>query len=686
MIIKSITLNNIRSYTNQTIYFPEGIILLSGDIGSGKSTILLAIEFALFGILRGDLSGSSLLRHGCSEGSVKLEFEINEIKYKVERSLKRSKSVEQGVCIFSNNDIHEKLTPLELKSRILQILGYPEELLTKSKSLIYRYTIYTPQENMKNIITDSHEERLKILRTVFDMEKYQRITDNSNVFCKSLRYNIKRLEGYTTDLDIKKSKKTKLISEQKDLENELNKVSESLEKEKDSLNKLQSEKLSLEEDHNRYVEVQSKLRELERLHSVFENDLKELKTEKATLLKKLEDFEDVKETSKNTEQIIKLIEEKNLEQNRIKNDLNQKNSLKGQFFSKRSDAQSLAKKIHSINNCPTCFQEVQLEHKQRIINEQKSVIKDIFQQEKALNDQIQQLEAKHKLLLKEVDHLRNDLEKVKLNEVKIKGLIEYKKLVSDKDKKIEDMENKILENGCLIEDLKSKVNKSKNIVEIFNKKKSDFDSQLQKERSLAIKVASLQGSLSEMKKVIDDLLKEINDKELAKLNLEKSKETNSWFETKFIPLMSEIERHVFMKIKEEFSDYFTDAFSTLVEDNLMTARLDDSFTPIITQNGYDTDLNFLSGGEKTACALAYRLALNKTINILLNTINTKDLLILDEPTDGFSDEQLDKMRDVLENINLKQIIIVSHEQKMESFVDSLIKVEKENHQSNVTQI
>ncbi|MEM2914856.1 MAG: AAA family ATPase, partial [Candidatus Bathyarchaeia archaeon] len=50
MILKSLKLENIRSYTNQIIEFPLGTTLFEGDIGSGKSTILMAIEFALFGL------------------------------------------------------------------------------------------------------------------------------------------------------------------------------------------------------------------------------------------------------------------------------------------------------------------------------------------------------------------------------------------------------------------------------------------------------------------------------------------------------------------------------------------------------------------------------------------------------------------------------------------------------------
>jgi len=54
--------------------------------------------------------------------------------------------------------------------------------------------------------------------------------------------------------------------------------------------------------------------------------------------------------------------------------------------------------------------------------------------------------------------------------------------------------------------------------------------------------------------------------------------------------------------------------------------------------------------------LAYRLALNQVLNSLLSKIKTRDFVILDEPTDGFSDQQLDKMRDVLNELKVKQLI------------------------------
>ena len=71
------------------------------------------------------------------------------------------------------------------------------------------------------------------------------------------------------------------------------------------------------------------------------------------------------------------------------------------------------------------------------------------------------------------------------------------------------------------------------------------------------------------------------------------------------------------------------------------------------------------------------------VNMGLGFLFDTPIIILDEPTDGFSGAQLDKVRDVLRSLALRQIIIVSHEEKIESFVDNIIRIEKINGESRV---
>src|SRR3989344_798004 len=131
MLLISAPLHHIRSYLHETIRFPEGSILLAGDIGAGKSTILLAIEFVLFGIQRSHTSGAALLRHGKNEGSVELAFSVGNAGYIIHRTLKRGASVQQGAGYIITDGRKKEGTAVELKSMVLGILGYPLELVSR---------------------------------------------------------------------------------------------------------------------------------------------------------------------------------------------------------------------------------------------------------------------------------------------------------------------------------------------------------------------------------------------------------------------------------------------------------------------------------------------------------------------------------------------------------------------------
>src|SRR3989344_5698187 len=219
MLLKSIKLSNIRSYLNQKIDFPIGSLLLSGDIGSGKSTILLAIEFALFGSKPSELPASSLLRHGKREGSVEMDFEIDGREITIKRALKEGKlGIKQETGYVITNGSKKELSPVEMKAEIFGLLGYPSDLVSKGKDLIYRYTVYTPQEEMKRILMEDKDARLNTLRKVFNIDKYRRIKENAAVFVRMLKEKKRELEGFISDLEAKKKEKESVKKEMDELE------------------------------------------------------------------------------------------------------------------------------------------------------------------------------------------------------------------------------------------------------------------------------------------------------------------------------------------------------------------------------------------------------------------------------------------------------------------------------------
>ncbi len=242
----------------------------------------------------------------------------------------------------------------------------------------------------------------------------------------------------------------------------------------------------------------------------------------------------------------------------------------------------------------------------------------------------------------------------------------------------------------LMDELKQKRIKTENEIESFKdiekkfiEARKELEDTLEKSKSTEIKKAELDKEKEGLDKILMTLGTEIKIKNEAKDLIVGLSEKQYWLEEFFVKLMFEMEKHVMNSVRIEFNELFQRWCALLLEDEAISIKLDEEFAPVVEQNGYQTELWDMSGGEKTSCALAYRLALNRVINNMMSTIKTRDIIILDEPTDGFSTEQLDKVRDVLEQLNARQVIIVSHEAKLESFVQNIMKIEKEGHVSRV---
>ncbi len=684
MQLISIALKNIRSYTNAKIDFPTGIVMLSGDIGTGKSTILLAIEFAFFGLLRGELSGNALLRNGANEGSVELSFAMGENKYTIKRTLVRTKkSIEQDAGYILVNGVKKDATATELKSIVLDLLGYPQELLTKSKNFVFRYTVYTPQEDMKRILLEEKEERVAILRKVFGIDKYERITQNASSYAKSLRERERAFDALISDMEEKK------------------KQAEELKKERtENAEQLKLTIPQLNASQSKLLEAKKQLAIIEQQRKQAENLSRELQVTKTQLVSKQQQHKQAQMDLTNLSQQLLSAQKDLPAQIDASTILKKSAELNQQLLEKEKLAKIAAAKITELSTlkryssettqkistmakCPTCLQNVTSDHKHSIISTEEKKISEIDGALQEHTRMARKSEQELEQLKKETEKLRQQEKEAAVAKIKIMHSEELAKRkntmeiqITALDKEIKITTDKLTQIEQQFSPLKETSNSCDNLRE-------QIEVILAQERTLSIQHSTLLQKEQNFAKTLTMLEQELERKQKTKQQLEKTQNTHQWLTDYFVPLMDVIEKHVMAKIHHEFDALFQQWFGMLVED-VMTARLDETFTPIIQQNGYDVEADYLSGGERTACALAYRLALNKTINSLISTIKTKDLLILDEPTDGFSAEQLDRMRDVLEQLNLQQIIMVSHEQKIESFADRVIRVSKTEHTSQIS--
>ncbi|MEK6939465.1 MAG: SMC family ATPase [Nanoarchaeota archaeon] len=804
MLLQQLRLQNIRSYLDETIAFPEGAILLSGDIGSGKSTILLAIEFALFGSSRPELPAESLLRKGAAKGMVELSLSINNQTITIQRHLKKEKdTIKQlpGHIIYNNTK--KELMPVELKAEILTLLGYPEDLLSKNKNYIFRYTVYTPQEEMKLILQESNETRLDVLRKIFNIDKYKIIRENMQIYLKKMRTDLAVLNTKIEPL----SEYTQLASQQ---EEEKKKIDSSIQETTPVLQILQKKRQEQQQEieaielrQKEYLQSQQELNTTLLLEKEIIANLEQLLQKKKSLELKIEELSLPKELAVTSEQCHaelrqeekekeQLLKEKNELENKIKNiqniiiitqeeitrtgketasipdyekkkqELLEQVSTKKELLEKKTEIDQLLEKtigvvvknktlleqsaevqltMLDLENCPTCLQEVSAEHKHKIltqeqtkINKAQSILKELEQKKKEIITQkelleknildifgkenqlakvtaeLQQLKKKEEWMLEKKDQLRRLVQENN-------SLMQQQQNVSYVQK-IEKLTHSIVEKQKLLQGLlysellqknlqelqhqeqqytfkKMQLQRKKEELQLLLSQKNDltasiaaqkkiFSELIEQEKQTAIKIAQLQTQSESIRRHILEIEEKIQFLNKEKEKMMRMQEVYFWLEEYFLPLTYTIEKQVMISIHHHFDQLFQEWFSVLIEDVNIFSRLDDSFAPVIMQNGYEIVFSDLSGGEKTSAALAYRLALNKVINTMIHTINTKDLLILDEPTDGFSIEQLDKVREVLEKLQVRQTIIVSHETKIESFVNNVIRISKENHVSCIS--
>ncbi len=697
MEIKKVFLQNIRSYTQAEIEFPKGSVLLSGDIGSGKSTILLGVEFALFGLQRGALSGPSLLRNGTDYGKVRLEFGIDGKDIVVERTLRRGKkSVGQDSGFISIEGERKELSSEEMRSLIIKLLEYPAEFLKKNP-VLYRYTVYTPQEEMKYILLEKAEERLNTLRRIFAIDRYKRITENIEIFLTKLREEAKNKEGMIADLAKRKE-------EAETKNKEANEIRKSIEK---ILPLLMNAAKLVKEKKAKVDEIESKLKQLnmlktasaaleertkaaERRNAQIEQNIIDLNEEIKRISTELKEARDaIKEKEVKAENIAALIEslqktirEKKQGLKQLENSHIQAEKKVTQLETKKEEIEKLREDIRKLSICPKCKQKITPEYKQQVLFETEVILKDYTTKLESSIKEKEEAEKKLPKVEEELSSLEKKQRVIEIAKISLKNIEDKEKVKKSIIEEQKTLREEIAREKKRHAELEREIKTMTGIEEIYTKEKAALEEVREKETSIKIKRAEEEKHLESIIEIIKNLQHEIKEKETIKSELAHFNKIKSWLTEHFNPLIAIIERNVMVTLHAEFNSYFEKWFNMLVAGDL-SARLDENFTPVVEQASYNIDYEFLSGGERTAAALAYRLALNQVINSLLSHIKTRDLLILDEPTDGFSSEQLDKMKDVLQEINAKQLILVSHEAKIEDFVSNVIRFSKQDHVSRI---
>lgn len=182
-----LSLQYFGSYTDkQTIDFDllgtKGLYLITGDTGSGKTTIFDAILYALYGSMSGKYRSKDTMRSTLAQETdkteVELVFEFNGTQYTVTRWMDYMRPAKRGDGL-TNEDGKATISwsgcpaPLkntsEVDEKIKEILGITKEQFSQIAMIA--------QGDFMKLLMNDTKDRLEVFRKIFRTENYETLQD-----------------------------------------------------------------------------------------------------------------------------------------------------------------------------------------------------------------------------------------------------------------------------------------------------------------------------------------------------------------------------------------------------------------------------------------------------------------------------------------------------------------------------
>ena len=158
----------------------NGLFLICGETGAGKTTILDAICYALYGRssggLRGDISVMRCkLARQDEETRVEYVFDCGGERYQFTRSLKygRKNLNDSHNCLIWKDD---RFVPIFENPKATNVNKKAEELIGLTYEQ-FRQVIILPQGQFEKLLVSNSEEKEKILVSLFHADRWQQIAE-----------------------------------------------------------------------------------------------------------------------------------------------------------------------------------------------------------------------------------------------------------------------------------------------------------------------------------------------------------------------------------------------------------------------------------------------------------------------------------------------------------------------------
>ncbi len=710
-----IELFNFRSHKRTKLEFSKGNNVFIGISGSGKSSVLDAICFALYGTMpklqkRKIKISDLIMSKPFIEESAKiiLRFEIDNNKYEITREIHTGKS--SGAELRKNNKLIA-INQSQVTEAVEHILKIDYDLFSK--------VIYAEQNQMDYFLTIPPGNRMNHIDDLLKLSKFESARSKTNSIINKFK-NLKSAKSDTiisikeSELrDNKKQVELSLIS----LETERLRLEEEIKKTNNLLNKneliyKESEKLKLEFESKKkqFIELEAKISvlrsdlEKEDIGSIFkiEKEFEKKKSELEAIEKKeLERERKISSLESTLKELNHSITDKKIaheflagfDMNKFELLKTKMEELKEFLVDRKLRKKTLDEAIKSLDKvkgtCPTCDTELSEEKKEKLIKSKKAELgeldKEIINFEKQYSEiktkfeienknkekatffinRLKQLEnteeecEKIKNMLAELKTNKIDYSKLKEEYLELKMNLEKWKILEMKKQKLKEFEEKKI----LLEKAIKQISFNEAVFENLGKEVEELKRNL---LELKLNYKHKEELRTEKQELMKQMIKDINFLEKTKTEIDfldycvfvlidfsnTLVEIQEVLRKEFIETLNEVMNEIWDYVYP-YEDYTRIRFR--IEDRDYILQLCDLKNKWINVDG------FSSGGERSIASIVLRIALSVVLAPYMK------ILVLDEPTHNLDSNTIDNLTEIFRTkiIDLlDQVIIVTHDERL----------------------
>jgi len=710
MVPISLKLSNFTSYGENV---PEldftkfHLAAISGQNGAGKSSLLDAITWCVWGWSRAGDSADQLVRLGASDMQVEFSFDLDGHQFTVKRNRTTKHGGNSALEFWGGSHNLTEGTIKATQQKIIDTLHLSFETFTNSSFL--------RQGHADEFTTKGPTDRKRILADILGLSHYDQLEEKAREKVKDADSKLKLLEYQLLEIDAElsqkeQSKEKKILAEQKISEVEI-KIS-TLEKE---LKVLETQKATLTATSEQQTKLKQTLLDLQ---NELNNILSQGKT-RAEKIKSLErDLEDLPAFDEKLKELKNLEKEKeeysSLSQKKLELE-NKQNQVKSDLALKTRDKENLENKLVELKShleslekqsakCPTCGQEINISQKLKVKT-------DYLEHQEKLTLQLSEIktsaeETEIKKLQSEIDSIKVDGNKYqeilrKIQELsslqeKREKLIAAQATLESEKKVVLELRGLFVNKKSQIEKLEEEVSKLPSLGDELLKLESRGS---QKELELTTlkteekEARNLLGQATELISRVEHMEKVKKSHEENKLQWQKEKEA---FEELSLAFGKKgIQAMIIETAIPEIEDEANSLLEKLTEGRMKVTFVTQKETKtkvetsegkvhatvetldiIISDEMGERPYELYSGGEAFRVNFAIRIALSK---LLTRRAGAKlQFLIIDE---GFGTQDVEgrsRVVEVLDTIknDFEKILIITHLEELKEEFPTRIEVSK----------